>query len=88
MPLVTTDAQPMNQFHPLRVIPVHETEAVWIADFAPFTAHYMKPEDLAAILLELHGSDLREASHQARAFVEREHSWEHASIAFRELLCP
>jgi glycosyltransferase involved in cell wall biosynthesis len=86
MPLVTTDAPPMNEFRPLRVIPVDHTEPVAIADFHPFTAHFMSAQRLAAVLSELHGSDVVEASRTSRAFVEREHSWDRAGRRLRELL--
>lgn len=88
MPLVTTDAPPMNEFRPHRVVPVHETEVVSIADFHPFTARLMRPEDLANVLADLHDTDIREPSREARAFIEREHSWEGAVESFRELLAP
>ncbi len=88
MPLVTTDAPPMNEFRPLRVVPVHGTQVVSIADFHPFKARFMRPEDLAGVLADLHDSDIREASREARAFVEREHSWERAVESFHEVLAP
>ena len=88
MPLVTTDAPPMNEFRPHRVVPVHGTEVVSIADFHPFTSRVMRPEDLADVLADLHDSDIRQASREARAFVEREHSWGRAVGSLRELLAP
>ena len=69
LPLVTTDAPPMNEFRPLRVVPVHQTEVVSIVDFHPFTANFMKPEDLAAVVAELQGTDLSNASLAAREFI-------------------
>ncbi len=86
MPLVTTDAPPMNEFRPLRVIPVHQTEVVSIVDFHPFTANFMKPEDLASVVAELQGTDVSSASLAAREFIEREHSWERAIETLRQLL--
>jgi glycosyltransferase involved in cell wall biosynthesis len=86
MPLVTTDAPPMNEFSPLRVIPVHQTRVASIGDFHPFTANYMRPEDLAAILKDLRCADISDASLAAREYIEREHSWVSAIESFRNLL--
>ncbi len=88
MPLLTTDAPPMNEFKPFHVVPVHETDVVSIADFHPLTANFMRPQDLAAALAEIHGADIRESSRAARDFIERERSWDRAVEVFRRLLTP
>ena len=67
----------MNEFRPLRVVPVHQTEVVSIVDFHPFTANFMKPEDLAAVVAELQGTDLSNASLAA------ESSWSAALVGTR-----
>jgi glycosyltransferase involved in cell wall biosynthesis len=86
IPLVTTDAPPMNEYKPLRVVPVHQRDVVSIADFHPFTANFMKAEDLAAILQEIQGADVSGASRAAREFIERERGWDRALDSFRKLL--
>jgi glycosyltransferase involved in cell wall biosynthesis len=75
LPLVTTDAGPMNECRPFRTVPVAETELVFVYGDQPVDAHLVCPEALAEVLHELHGSDLREASQQARAYIEQERSW-------------
>jgi aminoglycoside phosphotransferase (APT) family kinase protein len=76
----------MNEFEPYRVVPVDRTEVVSVNRFHPFQAHFMTAESLAKILAQLHGTDVAEASRNARAFVEREHSWEKAGSGLRDLL--
>lgn len=76
MPLVTTDAAPMNEYRPLRAVPVKDTELVFVYGDQAVDAQLVDPGDLAKVLRELHGSDLREASMQARAWIEREGAWQ------------
>ncbi len=86
LPLVTTDAPPMNEFGPMRTI--RSTEKVLLFSTADhvLTSHAISPEDLAAELEGLYGTDISEASERARAFVERRHSWEVALPIFRSAL--
>jgi glycosyltransferase involved in cell wall biosynthesis len=86
MPLVTTDAPPMNEFRPLRAVPADDTEVITANGNHPFTAHLVSPERLAATLAELHGTAVDGASRSARTFVEREHSWSRAAASLREHL--
>jgi glycosyltransferase involved in cell wall biosynthesis len=78
LPLVTTDAPPMNQYRPLRVVPARDTEMVTILGRHALTAHHVAPEDLADSLAALYQTDITEASESARWFIEQEHSWEKA----------
>jgi glycosyltransferase involved in cell wall biosynthesis len=78
LPLITTDAPPMNEHRPLRSIPVCGTEVVSVYGKHAITSHLIDPADLAGILEALHGTDVAEASRQARRFVVAEHSWEQA----------
>lgn len=75
LPLVTTDAAPMNECRPFRAVPVSETETVFVYGDQPVDSHQVRPEALAAVLNEVHGADLRDASQQARAYIEQERSW-------------
>jgi glycosyltransferase involved in cell wall biosynthesis len=75
LPLVTTDGPPMNECRPFRTIAVAETELVFVYGEQPVDAHLVRPEALAEVLNEIHGTDLREASEQARAYIEQERSW-------------
>jgi glycosyltransferase involved in cell wall biosynthesis len=75
LPLVTTDAEPMNECRPLRTVPIAETELVFVCGDQPVDSNLIRPEALAEVLRGLHGTDLREASEQARAYIEQERSW-------------
>src|SRR5207237_7241883 len=75
LPLVTTDAPPMNECRPFRTVPAAATELVFVYGEQPVESHLVSPEALAKVLHAVHGADLREASRQARAYVERERSW-------------
>jgi glycosyltransferase involved in cell wall biosynthesis len=76
LPLVTTDAPPMNECRPFRTVRAAATEPVFINGDQPVESHLIRPEDLAAVLDEIFDSDIRDASEQGRAYVERERSWD------------
>lgn len=78
LPLVTTDAPPMNEFRPFRAVSASRNESVSVSPPHPLTAHCVGPEDLAAALEPLYRSDVADASLAARRFVEAEHSWPRA----------
>ncbi|HEY2157754.1 MAG TPA: glycosyltransferase [Isosphaeraceae bacterium] len=84
MPLVTTDAPPMNEYRPLAAIPTVGTEVIQIHVEQPVASNLMGVADLMRILDGLLGSDIAEASRRARAFIEREHSWEAALPALND----
>ncbi|WP_435018627.1 glycosyltransferase [Tundrisphaera sp. TA3] len=86
MPLVTTDAPPMNEQHPWAAIPVAGTEVVRCAHDLPITSQLIDPEALARLLCDRMGADISGASRAARAFIEREHSWGRARATLREAL--
>jgi glycosyltransferase involved in cell wall biosynthesis len=75
LPLVTTDAPPMNESRPFRAAPVSETEIVFVYGDQPVDSHVIDPDSLADVLNDLHGADLREASQSAREYIEQERSW-------------
>ncbi len=78
MPLVTTDASPMNEYEPLRAIPVVGSEVVSIGG-GPIPSQLMSPQDVVDTLRPLVNTDIEEASRQAREYVLREHSWDKAA---------
>jgi glycosyltransferase involved in cell wall biosynthesis len=78
LPLVVTDAPPMNEYRPLRAVPARETELVWILARHSLTSHNVAPEDLASALETVYETDIARASESARLFIETEHSWEKA----------
>jgi glycosyltransferase involved in cell wall biosynthesis len=77
MPLVTTDAPPMNEHHPLAVIAA-ELEAVYLSPELCIPAARIEPQNLAATLAAVFGRDIRSPSRSARQFVEEHHSWRFA----------
>lgn len=86
LPLVTTDAPPMNEHRPLRAVPVRRTEIVSVYGKHAITSNLADPADLARILGELYETDVADASRLARRFVVREHSWEQARRLLEERL--
>ncbi len=86
MPLITTDAPPMNEHNPWAKIPVVRAETVIFGEQQPVPWQHMDPHQLAALLQERAGADITRASEQAREFIEREHNWPTARAALRELL--
>jgi hypothetical protein len=75
MPLVTTDAPPMNEHQPFRAVRAAEIETVFLNGEVPIESQLVRPEDLAAALEKIYDSDIGDASEQARAYIERERSW-------------
>jgi len=84
LPLVTTDAPPMNEYQPLRAIPVAGTEVVSVFGNHPITSNNIDPAVLAKILEGLYETDIEDASLQARDFIVREHSWKKAGCLLGE----
>lgn len=72
MPLITTDAAPMNEYNPLAVIRAGERR---ITVLRPTTAYDASHTHLAEIVASLHGKPIADASAAARDWVERTHSW-------------
>lgn len=85
IPLVTTDAPPMNEYNPLVTIPVIGREVVCLTD-QPFVSPHMSAQNIVEVLRSIHGSDILEASHEARAFIERVHSWKTAKHVIRSAM--
>jgi glycosyltransferase involved in cell wall biosynthesis len=79
MPLVTTDAAPMNEYQPADTIPVVGEELVYLEGCQPVPAQLMSAESLAEILARWHGRDLRAESAAARQFVLHNHDWQNAA---------
>jgi glycosyltransferase involved in cell wall biosynthesis len=85
MPLVTTDAPPMNEHRPLARIRASQ-ETVLLAESHRITAALIQPDDLAATLRSLHSRSIAAASRRARRFVEREHGWDRARASIHDAL--
>jgi glycosyltransferase involved in cell wall biosynthesis len=79
MPLVTTDAPPMNEHRPLALIPAVERPAFLSEDLC-ITAAQIQPDDLARVMRRLYGRSMFFASGRARRFIVREHNWRTARV--------
>ena len=77
MPLITTDAAPMNEHEPLAVVPC-TPEVVRLGPDFLTAAALIDPLDLANTLRSVHRCDIGNQSLSARQFVESEHSWKTA----------
>ena len=86
LPLVTTDAPPMNECEPFRVVPTSGAERVYLVKGQPIDSVLIQPATLAGVLEEIYESDLREASDKAYAYIERERSWSRLTETFRTSL--
>ena len=86
LPLVTTDAPPMNEFQPIRTVPSRQKELIRCFSDHVLTSHSIAAEDLAAELESLYKTDIAEASQRARSFVEQKHSWDVSLPIFRRAL--
>jgi glycosyltransferase involved in cell wall biosynthesis len=74
LPLVTTDAPPMNAYQPLATLPVVGRELLRLSS-QPFLSNIMDPADVVHVLRDIHGQSIVDASIKARQFVETHHSW-------------
>jgi glycosyltransferase involved in cell wall biosynthesis len=86
MPLITTDAAPMNEYRPLDTIPVAGAEILQLCGNQPIASHVLRPADLVAVLERWLDADLTLASRNAREFVVRERSWHTARQLIGEKL--
>jgi len=85
LPLITTDAPPMNEYEPLALIPVDGKEIITL-EKQPILSHRPSPHRLAEILDGFVGEDLTQASRQARAYIEQNHNWGQIGQEFQRLL--
>jgi hypothetical protein len=74
MPLITTDAPPMNEHCPWALIPA-KVEPAFLRPQQCIVGARIDPHHLAASLRAVHGRRIGRASRSARRFIEREHSW-------------
>lgn len=74
LPLVTTDAPPMNEYQPFATLPVVGRDIVQLSS-QPFVANLLDPIGVVEALRRVHGQSLALASLHARQYVEAEHSW-------------
>ena len=85
LPLVTTDAPPMNEYQPMRLLWAARREWGYIHEAQPIHIPFIDPSSLAQTIRELHRSDITQASIAARTFVERHRRWDQAAPKLREI---
>ena len=74
LPLVTTDAAPMNEHNPFRTVPTEGFEVVSTGP-GPVAAHMVSPQALADTLRSIVGMNIESESDAAREYILSEHSW-------------
>lgn len=85
MPLITTDAPPMDEHDPMARVRAAR-EAVELPGRHTIVAAMVDPGDLAATLRSVLGRRIAARSRRARRFIERHHSWHRAGPAIRDAL--
>ncbi len=85
LPLITTDAAPMNEHNPWRVVPAAATRAR-LGEHRTIPVHEVDPGELIRTLRAVQGASLSQASQAARRFVEEHHSWTAARPRLLSLL--
>lgn len=88
MPLITTDAAPMNECRPLRSIAPSDWAWGYLCDGQPVPVPAIAPAALAGAVRGLYGQDISEASLRSRDWVSRERSWKCAIDRWRRLFQP
>ena len=85
LPLITTDAPPMNEHQPMLGIPA-QLECARLTSEIDIPAARILPNDLAVVLRSVHGKKISTHSRNARRFVERQHSWRFARPEIQNLI--
>ena len=85
MPLITSDAAPMNEHEPMHLIPVQTTVGKLTSEISLPVAE-PDPVALAAIMRSLHGRNISSHSKRARQFVEQSHNWQTAATEIHRII--
>jgi glycosyltransferase involved in cell wall biosynthesis len=85
MPLITVDAAPMNEYHPLRRLNATSWDWAYLTEGQPIPVPRISAESLAAVVRELQNSDILAASTAAHHWIRRERSWDQARARWRGL---
>lgn len=85
LPLVTFDLPPMNECRPLRRIPIERCEWGYLVEGQPIAIPVPTADSLVAVIRDLQGRDLQQASQEAHDWVRNERSWDVAAGRWRQL---
>jgi glycosyltransferase involved in cell wall biosynthesis len=88
IPLITTDAPPMNEHQPLCAIPPQRWDLGFVQEGQPVSIPVFDPQLWAQAVRERFGTDLSVASLAARQFVVQQRNWKTAAAAMRALFEP
>lgn len=83
MPLVTTDAPPMNETNPWRRLPCHPRRVHLSHDYPSFD---VAPKTIAQMMRDSLGADISEASRRAREWVVTHRDWGRQMNTIRALI--
>ncbi len=86
MPLITSDAAPMNEYQPLAVIPVKRRVIVNIGNGQRIVIPDLQVDDMVATLQSWQGKSISDASMKARRFVLEQHSWKQHRRGIKQLI--
>jgi len=75
IPVITVDAEPMNELAPDLLVPVEKTETVVLCG-KNLPSYIGSSVGLSKLIKEVHGKDITELSRMARKRVEERYSWD------------
>lgn len=85
LPLITTNATPMNEFNPIEVVNASLFRGSCFGKTI-INGWEPDPRNLASIIRKVNQSDIREKSKAARAYIESTHSWNVIGPKIRDIL--
>lgn len=83
MPLITTDAPPMNEANPWRRLPSTPKRVRLSHDYP---SHDVSPEELVRVMRDNFGADIAAASRSARGWVAANRDWKHRAKAIHDTI--
>ena len=84
LPLVTTDAAPMNEHQPIAKIPVRRTTTARLPGGHVIPVPRLDPADVAQVLANVASQSIAEASRHAFEYVSNNHSWSNSLCHIRD----
>jgi glycosyltransferase involved in cell wall biosynthesis len=85
MPLITIDAPPMNEYHPMAMARCTRAEGRVLGE-RYIDVYHPDVDHLTSIVSSLYMQDIGEESEKSRQFIEQEHSWSMVSKQMMDLL--
>lgn len=82
LPVITTDAAPMNEFNPLDLIKVKRKSSASLIDGNIIDVCYPDESHLAELMDKWFDRDISQKSIEARSFIEKNHNWSVSASKF------